>query len=143
MALWKFHFKNRTGSRSCCRLSVVVGAVLTSQNTTVKRWEPWLISALKLFAAKNRILVLAAVFVLRFFKVLLYIRYLIEWLPQINPYLQPYYTIYRATDGYTALLQSLVPPIFGIDIAGFVSWFILDFVEGTLCSVPGVAEAVR
>ncbi|PHJ20083.1 yggt family protein, partial [Cystoisospora suis] len=58
---------------------------------------------LHLLILHHKPLFFASSLLIRFFKILLYLRYLLDWLPQVNPYLLPFSFIYRATDVYINL----------------------------------------
>eukprot|EP00921_Rhytidocystis_pertsovi_P007132 GHVQ01012001.1.p1 GENE.GHVQ01012001.1~~GHVQ01012001.1.p1 ORF type:complete len:571 (+),score=120.00 GHVQ01012001.1:728-2440(+) len=88
--------------------------------------------AMRFWADNSQPILIGCVFMLRFFKLLLYARYLLEWLPQVNPYLQPFQTIYSATDTYMGLFQSLIPPVLGIDLSGLTAWLFLEVTEKAL-----------
>eukprot|EP00922_Rhytidocystis_sp_ex-Travisia-forbesii_P042441 GHVS01063380.1.p1 GENE.GHVS01063380.1~~GHVS01063380.1.p1 ORF type:complete len:282 (+),score=40.62 GHVS01063380.1:271-1116(+) len=98
-------------------------------------------TAIRLWYDHNKTVLMAGVFVLRFFKLLLYARYLLEWLPQVNPYLQPFSTVYSATDSYMAVFQHMIPPVLGIDLSGLCAWLFLEFAESVLSGRPEVAAA--
>nr|YP_010338067.1 hypothetical protein MW556_pgp155 [Erythrolobus coxiae]UNJ17652.1 hypothetical protein [Erythrolobus coxiae] len=49
--------------------------------------------------------------------VLIMIRLSLSWLPNLNTYNQPYYTIYKLTDPYLKLFRGIIPYFFGMDFS--------------------------
>ncbi|CEM16384.1 unnamed protein product [Vitrella brassicaformis CCMP3155] len=104
--------------------------------------RPFLEPLLRLWLKNNLTVLISLVYILRIYKILLYLRYVLEWLPQINPYLPPFSSVYVATNPYMDFFQSFIPPVFGVDMGGLVAWLALEFIETFLSSIPGIAEAV-
>nr|BAN65679.1 YGGT family domain protein, putative [Babesia bovis] len=86
-------------------------------------------------------ILLSAVYSIRIFRFLLYIRNLLEWLPQANPYIFPFDAIYQATNAYIKPFQSMIPVLYGVDISTVIAFFILERLEYLLSHKPGVAQA--
>ncbi|PFH36513.1 hypothetical protein BESB_047050 [Besnoitia besnoiti] len=85
-------------------------------------------------------LFLAAAHLIRFFKILLYLRYLFDWLPQVNPHLPPFTFVYRATDAYISIFTRFVPSIASMDLSGFAAWGVLEMTENSLARLIATFE---
>ncbi|SIO73581.1 apicoplast conserved ycf19 protein precursor, unknown function [Babesia microti strain RI] len=66
---------------------------------------------------------------------MLYLRYILEWLPQVNPYLPPFCTIFTATNNFIGFFQKICPPIMGFDFSGFAVWVFLENIEFILLHI--------
>ncbi|KOB60322.1 hypothetical protein PFHG_02053 [Plasmodium falciparum HB3] len=69
---------------------------------------------------------------LRIYKFIIYIRCLLEWLPQINPHLNPFVFIFTFTNNYVQFFHKIIPNVFGIDLSGIFSWLFLEMIENYL-----------
>nr|YP_010337876.1 hypothetical protein MW591_pgp154 [Timspurckia oligopyrenoides]UNJ17461.1 hypothetical protein [Timspurckia oligopyrenoides] len=58
--------------------------------------------------------------------VLILIRLSLGWLPNLNTYNEPYYTLYRLTDPYLKLFRGIVPYIFGMDLSPILAILFLQ-----------------
>ncbi|KYF43655.1 YGGT family protein [Toxoplasma gondii ARI] len=95
---------------------------------------------LHLLLVHHHPLFLAASHLIRFFKVLLYLRYLFDWLPQVNPHLPPFTFVYRATDTYISVFTRVVPSIASMDLSGFAAWAVLEMTENYLARIIATLE---
>ncbi|KEP65217.1 UNVERIFIED_CONTAM: hypothetical protein HHA_213100 [Hammondia hammondi] len=95
---------------------------------------------LHLLLVHHHPLFLAASHLIRFFKVLLYLRYLFDWLPQVNPHLPPFTFVYRATDTYISIFTRVVPSIASMDLSGFAAWAVLEMTENYLARLIATLE---
>ncbi|CBZ51529.1 putative YGGT family domain protein [Neospora caninum Liverpool] len=95
---------------------------------------------LHLLLVHHHPLFLAASHLIRFFKVLLYLRYLFDWLPQVNPHLPPFTFVYRATDTYISIFTRIVPSIASMDLSGFAAWAVLEMTENYLARLIATLE---
>nr|ARO91051.1 conserved hypothetical plastid protein [Flintiella sanguinaria] len=58
--------------------------------------------------------------------VLILLRLSLGWLPNLNAYNEPYFTLYRLTDPYLKLFRGIVPYIFGMDISPILAILFLQ-----------------
>ncbi|EKX73315.1 hypothetical protein BEWA_053700 [Theileria equi strain WA] len=86
---------------------------------------------------------LGTIYGIKILKLLIYIRYLLEWLPQVNPYLPPFDTIYQTTDAYLKVFQLFLPRVAGVDTSGIIAWFILENIEAFLSTKPEIANSLQ
>ncbi|CDR97517.1 hypothetical protein, conserved [Babesia bigemina] len=131
-----WHRPRKVQTRACGGASPPVAL---SQVTAPKptAWERALLQTWKDHGAG---IVLGAVYGIRIFRFLLHVRNLLEWLPQVNPYLFPFDAVYQATDAYLKLFQAAIPALYGMDISGIVAFFVLDHIESLLAHKPEVAQ---
>jgi YggT family protein len=64
--------------------------------------------------------------------ILLFIRVLLTWFPQVEWYNQPFSTLSQLTDPYLNLFRSFIPPVGNFDISAMVAIFALQFVQQNL-----------
>lgn len=69
---------------------------------------------------------------LSIYLVLLFIRILLSWFPNVDWYNQPFATLSQLTDPYLNLFRSIIPPIGGLDISPILAIFLLQFLQGNL-----------
>eukprot|EP00918_Siedleckia_nematoides_P085388 GHVU01187802.1.p1 GENE.GHVU01187802.1~~GHVU01187802.1.p1 ORF type:complete len:377 (-),score=74.21 GHVU01187802.1:199-1329(-) len=117
----------RGGVASAAASAAAVAAAAAARPQLVPRLRcsPLLRANLKVLGAT--LLNLSSVF-----KVALSVRYLCEWLPQINPHLPPFSFLFSLTDSYTAFLQTVFPTVRGFDLSGFFTWALIGFAERSL-----------
>ena len=73
---------------------------------------------------------------LQIYFVLLIIRILLSWFPNINWFDPPFSILSQLTDPYLNLFRSIIPPIGGIDISPILAIFLLQFLQGLVMSMP-------
>lgn len=66
---------------------------------------------------------------LQIYFVLLIIRILLSWFPNINWFDPPFSILSQLTDPYLNLFRSFIPPIGGIDISPILAIFLLQFIQ--------------
>ncbi|SCO66990.1 conserved Plasmodium protein, unknown function [Plasmodium vivax] len=93
---------------------------------------PALSIVIKYFKDNVNSLRLSALHFIRIYKFVIYIRCLLEWLPQINPHLNPFSYIFTYTNSYVQFFHRYVPNVFGIDLSGVFSWLFLEMIESYL-----------
>lgn len=71
---------------------------------------------------------LAAFFQIYF--VLLIIRILLSWFPNVNWYDPPFSIVSQLTDPYLNIFRSFIPPLGGIDLSPILAILLLQFVSG-------------
>ncbi|SCM01582.1 conserved Plasmodium protein, unknown function [Plasmodium chabaudi adami] len=89
-------------------------------------------ASIRLFFKNFRFLRLPLLHFVRIYKFIIYIRCLLEWLPQVNPHLSPFVYVFTYTNSYVQFFHKSVPNVFGIDLSGIFSWLFLELVESFL-----------
>ncbi|MEK0182111.1 MULTISPECIES: YggT family protein [Microcoleus] len=64
---------------------------------------------------------------LQIYFVLMIIRVLLSWFPNINWYDPPFSILSQLTDPYLNLFRSIIPPLGGIDFSPLIAFFVLQF----------------
>ena len=64
-----------------------------------------------------------------FYFVLILLRVLLSWFPNIEWYSQPYKTISQLTDCYLNLFKKIIPPIGMIDISPMIAIVVLGLIQ--------------
>ncbi|MDE5101362.1 MAG: YggT family protein [Trichodesmium sp. St16_bin4-tuft] len=59
--------------------------------------------------------------------VLMFIRILLSWFPNINWYDPPFSVLSQLTDPYLNIFRSVIPPLGGIDFSPIIAIFALQF----------------
>jgi YggT family protein len=80
---------------------------------------------------------LAAFFQIYF--VLLIIRILLSWFPNVNWYDPPFSIVSQLTDPYLNIFRSFIPPLGGIDFSAILAILLLQFVGQFFSSLSGPA----
>ena len=77
--------------------------------------------------------------IFHFYSLLIFLRILLSWIPNINWHEQPVKWIREVTDAYLNLFRNIIPPIGMLDIspmiALFVLWLLQGLVVGLLASI--------
>lgn len=71
------------------------------------------------------------------YSLLLFIRILLTWFPNVDWYHQPFAALSQVTDPYLNVFRSFIPPLGGIDLSPILAIFVLQIlgnVLGTLAS---------
>ncbi|MCL1467229.1 YggT family protein [Argonema galeatum] len=71
--------------------------------------------------------------------VLLIIRILLSWFPNINWYDPPFSILSQLTDPYLNIFRSFIPPLGGIDFSAILAIFLLQFIGQLLTSLKASA----
>ncbi len=76
---------------------------------------------------------------IQIYVVLLIIRILLTWFPNIDFYSQPFAALSQITDPYLNLFRSVIPPLGGIDLSPMLAILVLQLVGGLIGSTlqPG------
>ncbi len=69
---------------------------------------------------------------LQFYLVLLIIRILLSWFPNVNWYNPPFSILSQLTDPYLNLFRAIIPPLGGLDFSPMLAIFLLNPVLTTL-----------
>ncbi|KKI99109.1 YggT family protein [Prochlorothrix hollandica] len=64
-----------------------------------------------------------------FYTLLIFVRILLSWFPNVDWYNQPFATLGQLTDPYLNLFRSLIPPLGGLDLSPILGIFLLQFVS--------------
>lgn len=64
---------------------------------------------------------------LKFFTILLTIRVYLTWFPNINWYIQPFYSIGKMTDPYLRVFRGIIPPLIGFDLSPLLGFILITF----------------
>ena len=63
---------------------------------------------------------------LNIYLVLMFVRILLSWFPNINWYDPPFSVLSQLTDPYLNLFRSFIPPLGGIDFSAIIAIFVLQ-----------------
>ena len=69
---------------------------------------------------------------LNIYLILLFIRVLLTWFPNVDWTSQPFATLTQLTDPYLNLFRSIIPPIGNIDISSMLAIFLVQFLQSAL-----------
>ncbi|MEB3343325.1 YggT family protein [Okeania sp.] len=72
-----------------------------------------------------------------FYLVLMFIRILLSWFPNINWYDPPFSVLSQLTDPYLNIFRSIIPPLGGIDFSPIIAIFALQFAAQLLTGLLG------
>ncbi len=77
---------------------------------------------------------------IQIYNILLIIRVLLTWFPNISWYNQPFAALSQITDPYLNLFRSIIPPLGGMDFSPLLAFLVLQLVGSFLASIaPHVA----
>ena len=71
--------------------------------------------------------------------VLLFIRVLLTWFPNINWSNQPFTALSQITDPYLNLFRSIIPPLGGMDFSPMLAFLALSFLQRALSPLAASA----
>lgn len=69
--------------------------------------------------------------------VLMFIRILLSWFPNVNWYDPPLSVLSQLTDPYLNIFRSIIPPLGGIDFSPIIAIFALQFAAQLLSGLLG------
>jgi YggT family protein len=79
---------------------------------------------------------------LNIYLVLLIIRILLSWFPNVDWLSPPFNIISQLTDPYLNIFRSIIPPLGGIDLSPILAFLLLQFVsQGVAIAAAQVAYA--
>lgn len=84
------------------------------------------------YSASSTLLITTLATTLNIYIVLILIRVLLTWFPNVNWYNQPFSALSQVTDPYLNLFRSLLPPIGGMDFSPILAIFALQAVARVL-----------
>ncbi|MFZ4641458.1 MAG: YggT family protein [Nodosilinea sp.] len=87
------------------------------------------------------ILVQAVSTFLSIYTVLLIIRILLSWFPNVDWSNPPFSVLSQLTDPYLNLFRAIVPPLGGIDLSPILAFLLLDFLRQGIIKIALVATA--
>ncbi|MGD1713838.1 YggT family protein [Dapis sp. BLCC M172] len=68
---------------------------------------------------------------------LMFIRILLSWFPNVNWYDPPFSVLSQLTDPYLNIFRSIIPPLGGIDFSPIIAIFALQFAAQILTGLLG------
>ena len=72
---------------------------------------------------------------LNIYFILLIIRVLLTWFPNVNWFDPPFSILSQLTDPYLNLFRSIIPPLGGLDLSPVLAIFLLQFLAGLVSSI--------
>lgn len=78
---------------------------------------------------------------LSIYLVLLFIRILLSWFPNVNWFDPPFSIIAQLTDPYLNIFRSIIPPLGGIDFSAILAIILLQVVQSILPSLLSLQSA--
>lgn len=72
---------------------------------------------------------------IQIYTLLLFVRILLSWFPNIDWYNQPFSTLSQLTDPYLNVFRSIIPPIGGIDISPILAFFALQLASSLIVNL--------
>ena len=70
-----------------------------------------------------------------FYTILIIIRVLLTWIPNLDWYSQPLKTLCLITDWYLNLFRKIIPPISGLDISPMIALIILQIIQRVILNI--------
>lgn len=83
------------------------------------------------------IIVTAVANFLQIYLVILLIRVLLTWFPNVNWSNPPFTILSQLTDPYLNIFRGLIPPLGGLDFSPIIAFLLLQFLVGVLASFSG------
>jgi YggT family protein len=74
---------------------------------------------------------------LNIYMVLMFVRILLSWFPNINWYDPPFSVLSQLTDPYLNLFRSFIPPLGGIDFSPIIAIFLLQIASQLVAGALG------
>ncbi len=69
------------------------------------------------------------------YSLLLFIRILLTWFPNVDWYKQPFAALSQVTDPYLNIFRSFIPPLGGIDLSPILAIFVLQILGNALGTI--------
>jgi len=70
------------------------------------------------------------------YTLLLFIRILLSWFPNVDWYNQPFAALSQITDPYLNVFRSFIPPLGGIDFSPILAFMLLQFLGSAIRQIP-------
>jgi YggT family protein len=74
---------------------------------------------------------------LNIYMVLMFVRILLSWFPNINWYDPPFSVLSQLTDPYLNVFRSFIPPLGGIDFSAIIAIFVLQIAAQLIIGALG------
>jgi len=74
---------------------------------------------------------------LNIYMVLMFVRILLSWFPNINWYDPPFSVLSQLTDPYLNLFRSFIPPLGGMDFSPIIAIFVLQIAAQLIVGALG------
>ncbi len=87
------------------------------------------------------ILVQALSTFLSIYTVLLIIRILLSWFPNVDWLNPPFSVLSQLTDPYLNIFRSIIPPLGGIDLSPILAFLLLSFLRQGIMAIAMVASS--
>ena len=68
-------------------------------------------------------------------QLILIVRILLSWFPNINWHKQPFKLLYNITEPILAIFRSIIPPIGGLDLSPIVAFLFLGMIRTILLTI--------
>jgi YggT family protein len=76
---------------------------------------------------------------LSIYLILLFIRVLLSWFPNVNWFDPPFSILSQLTDPYLNLFRSIIPPLGGMDFSPLLAFLLLQVLQQVVASLPSGA----
>ena len=76
------------------------------------------------------------------YSLLLFIRILLTWFPNVDWYTQPFAALGQVTDPYLNVFRSFIPPLGGIDFSPILAIIVLNLLGNALSSLAYSAPSM-
>lgn len=63
------------------------------------------------------------------------LRFILQWFPNVNPYIHPMFGLIYLTDRFLKEFENLIPVIFGMDLSAMLAFLCLEWMITTLDSI--------
>lgn len=77
---------------------------------------------------------------LQIYTVLLIIRILLSWFPNVDWMSPPFSVLSQLTDPYLNIFRSIIPPLGGIDLSPILAFLLLQFISSGVSQLAMVAS---
>jgi YggT family protein len=78
---------------------------------------------------------------LSIYTVLLIIRILLSWFPNVDWFNPPFSVLSQLTDPYLNLFRSIIPPLGGIDLSPILAFLLLSFLRQGIMAIALAASS--
>jgi len=78
---------------------------------------------------------------LSIYTVLLIIRILLSWFPNVDWFNPPFSVLSQLTDPYLNLFRSIIPPLGGIDLSPILAFLLLSFLRQGIMAIAMAAAS--
>jgi YggT family protein len=78
---------------------------------------------------------------LQIYSILLIIRILLSWFPNVDWFNPPFSVLGQLTDPYLNLFRSIIPPLGGIDLSPILAFLLLRFIQGGIDAIAAAVTA--